>query len=81
MKGIITTIITGITLVFLLPSCEAMKDFKITGEVSYTDVETGAKGGVVFGADKPSWFIRLPSFKSNDNGLSVDIIPEISPQK
>lgn len=83
MKGIITAIIAGLALIFLLPSCEAIKDLNINGSVIYVDPDSGAKGGIDFGGDKsPSWWVRLPSFKSERNGLSVDIAPtEISPQK
>ena len=75
MKGATTAIITGVALVFLLPSCEVLKDFNVTGEVSYTDVDTGAKGGIVFGPDKPSWWLRLPTLNTESNGVSVKIHP------
>ena len=84
MKGIITAVAASLALVFLLPSCEAIKDLNINGSVIYVDPDSGAKGGINFGGkDKdPSWWVRLPSFKSERKGFSVDIAPtEISPQK
>lgn len=72
--------------VFFLPSC-AGSGYPLTGQISYRDPESGAKGGLVFEPGKPPRAsVRVPVYDENGNLIGVGEISgplarEISPTK
>jgi len=72
--------------ILLLPSC-AESGYPLVGRISYLDIETGAKGGLVFEAGKaPRASVRVPVYDELGNligvgELSGTVAPEIDATK
>lgn len=77
-------LIVALTGLLAFSSCS---DFPVTGMISYRDVETGAKGGLVFSENEaPRASVRVPVYDENGKLIGMgevtgDLARDIDPTK
>lgn len=81
-KGGVVPLLIASCILLTLPSCRVLDGIDVNGKIYYQH-GGGAKGGIDLRPGKnPSWWIRLPEFKTQKDGLAVEITPpEIVPVK